>query len=258
MTEHDKKWNMKYAQLVEFKRKKGHCMVPQKYEQDKTLGMWVSHQRNYHKINRLRQDRKMWLDEIGFVWKRDGAHTMNQQDKLWYQQYAKIVEFKRKNGHCLVKKCYEQDKSLAHWVSTQRTIHINDKIRLNRKRLLDEIGFAWKDEGSHNYSNQCVKLWYQLHSQLETEPAAQGHMKRPISTCLAKSGQMAASTNKRDEATCSCTGSVEEDIGRHENDSKPSAVTSAAALIGSISREVVQDEATYGEIPSCWKVSFPF
>jgi hypothetical protein len=34
-------------------------------------------------------------------------------------------------------------------------------------------------------------------------------------------------------------------------------VTCSAALICSISREVVQEDATPGEIPSCCKVPFP-
>jgi hypothetical protein len=43
-------------------------MVPQKYEQDKSLGRWVSTQRKYQKTNKIRLDRKRILDEIGFAW----------------------------------------------------------------------------------------------------------------------------------------------------------------------------------------------
>jgi hypothetical protein len=38
---------------------------------------------------------------------------------------------------------YEQDKSLGHWVDTQRRNHVINKMRLDRKRILDEIGFVW-------------------------------------------------------------------------------------------------------------------
>jgi hypothetical protein len=62
--------------------------------------------------------------------------------------------------------------------------------------------------------------------------------KRP-STCLAESGQMAACTNQRGNATGSCWSSVEEDAegGLVEEDSNPSLVSSAA-------QEAVQGEAT--------------
>jgi hypothetical protein len=67
VTEQDegKKWNMKHEQLVDFKRTNGHCMVPQRsYEQDESLGNWVTTQRSNHEHNELRQDRKTILDEI--------------------------------------------------------------------------------------------------------------------------------------------------------------------------------------------------
>jgi hypothetical protein len=113
---YDKQWKMKYEQLVKFKRTNGHCMVPNKYKEDTSLGAWVCTQRKYHKNNKLRLDRKRLLDESGFAWKDEGAPTFKPDDKLWHQQYEKLVEFKRIYGHYMVPKCYEQDKSLGEWV----------------------------------------------------------------------------------------------------------------------------------------------
>jgi hypothetical protein len=39
---------------------------------------------------------------------------------------------------------YEQDSSLGIWVRTQRSTNSNNKLRLDRKERLEEIGFAWK------------------------------------------------------------------------------------------------------------------
>jgi hypothetical protein len=107
----DKKWNMQYEKIVEFKRKNGHCLVPKRYEQDKSLGAWVSDQRSNHINNKLRLDRKRLLDQIGFTWK--DISGFKPDDKRWNVQYEQLVEFKRKNGHCLVPKRYEEDKSLG-------------------------------------------------------------------------------------------------------------------------------------------------
>jgi hypothetical protein len=145
MNERDKKWNKQYENLVEFKTKNGHCVMQRKKNKDDAyLGNWVHEQRKIHNHNKLRLDRKERLDEIGFAWKADGDHTFKPDDKLWHQQYKKLVEFKRKTGHCKVPRQYEQDKSLGRWVATQRTFHKDDKLRLDRKKLLDDIGFAWK------------------------------------------------------------------------------------------------------------------
>jgi hypothetical protein len=142
MTTSDQKWNMKYEKLVEYKRTNGHCMVPRKYEADKSLGPWVNKQRTLHKNNNnIRPDRKRLLDEIGFAWKGDGGN--NYDDKLWHEQYEKLLEHKRINGHRKVPK-HKDDKSLAQWVRYQRTIHNNNKMLPDRKELLDDIDFVWK------------------------------------------------------------------------------------------------------------------
>jgi hypothetical protein len=39
---------------------------------------------------------------------------------------------------------YERDKYLGKWVSNQRSIHNKNKLRRDRKELLDGIDFAWK------------------------------------------------------------------------------------------------------------------
>jgi hypothetical protein len=96
------------------------------YEKEASLGMWVNTQRRFHSKNKLRLNRKALLDELGFVWKARVANT----DKMWHQQYDKVVEFKQTNGHCLVPSKYEKDASLSKWVNTQRGRH--------------EIGFVWR------------------------------------------------------------------------------------------------------------------
>jgi uncharacterized protein YbgA (DUF1722 family) len=173
MTKFDKKWNMKYQQLVEFKRTNGHYLVPQKYEQDKSLGEWVNKQRKIHNDNKMRLDRKIILDEIGFTWKADATH-FKPDDKLWHQQYKKLVEYKRNYGHCMVPSKYEKDKSLGKWVHAQRTHHNNNKMRQARKKILDEIGFAWKDDGADN-----DKLWHQQYEKLLEYKRKNGHCKVP-------------------------------------------------------------------------------
>jgi hypothetical protein len=129
----EKKWQQQYDKLVEFKRNNGNCLVPRGYREDKSLGRWVDKQRQFL------VDRKELLNELGFVWR---VHT--SAPSSWNQQYEKLVAFKRKNSHCIVPRSYQEDVSLGMWVSNQRHFHVKNKLRLHRKKLLDEIGFAWK------------------------------------------------------------------------------------------------------------------
>jgi hypothetical protein len=138
---------MQYEQLVEFKRKTGHCIVPsRKYEQNLSLGIWVSTQRKTNNDNTIRLDRKERLEEIGFAWKADVTHQFKPDDKLWHEQYEKLIKFGQKNGHGMLERSYRQDMSLARWVQTQRSIRKKKKMPPYRKKLLDDIGFAWKSQ----------------------------------------------------------------------------------------------------------------
>jgi hypothetical protein len=79
-------------------------------------------------------------------------------------QHEKIVEFKRKMGHCVVPFECAQHASLGIWVSSQRKHHNNNnnnnELRLDRKEPLEEIGFTRKDDGTHTL-NQNNELWHQ-------------------------------------------------------------------------------------------------
>lgn len=141
----DQVWNLQFSNLVAFKEKHGHCVVPQRRGEDKALGPWVAKQRGLYTKHTMRDDRRERLDEIGFVWKLEKSTTMRPEyDKKWYLQYQKLIDFKRKNGHCLVTINYEQDKTLGKWVSHQRAFHTNKIIRQDRKELLDQLDFVWR------------------------------------------------------------------------------------------------------------------
>jgi hypothetical protein len=170
MTEHDKKWNMQHEQLVEFKRTNGHCLVPQKCEQDKSLGEWVNEQRTLHNNDKIQLDRKTILDDIGFAWKVDVALTLDQKDKLWHQQHGKLVEHKRINGNCRVPSKNQQDKFLAQWVRNHRCCCNKNKMQPDRKELLDALKFVWKPDD---------KLWHQQHEKPLEHERIDGHCEVP-------------------------------------------------------------------------------
>ena len=65
----DHEWNLQFAKLVAFKRRHEHCLVPIRYKEDGSLGIWVRTQRAFHTNNRMRQARKDTLNELGFVWR---------------------------------------------------------------------------------------------------------------------------------------------------------------------------------------------
>jgi hypothetical protein len=148
----DDKWRQQYEKLLNFKRKNGHCRVPKGDTEDKSLANWLRTQRGKNTSNNMRLDRNELLDALGFVWRvvptAASARSFISDDKKWLEQYEKLVEFKRRNGHCVVPAGYYKEdkdkKAFSIWVSKQRDYHDNNKMRQDRKELLVALDFVWQ------------------------------------------------------------------------------------------------------------------
>ena len=273
----DQKWYQQYKKLVGFQRLNGHCQVPARYEPDKTLGVWVGTQRMNHTNNKMQPDRKGLLDEIGFAWRGDRATPrFPNEDKKWNIQYEKLVDFQRKNGHCMVPTRYEQDTSLGWWVGTQRVVHNKHNTMLqDRKERLDALGFIWNaqnrvsclqeigllarktlfadndnNNNNNNTSSDVVSLPNEQAPE-ETKPALD-HVRNNRFECPPPANRKRQKTcrvesdQRRGKATGSCIiRSVENNDDRHkEQDPKSPLVTIRGATINSDLDQVVVEEET--------------
>jgi hypothetical protein len=65
-------WEQGFISLLNFKRREGHCCVPQFHIEGKyRLGTWVATQRRYMKV--MSTERIARLNKIGFVWRAEYA-----------------------------------------------------------------------------------------------------------------------------------------------------------------------------------------
>jgi hypothetical protein len=167
-------WKEQYEKMVEFEQKHGNCLVPHNKE-NASLGKWVCNQRVIYASNKMPPDQKELLDKLKFVWNCD---EFGFRERLWNEQYERLVEFKQKTGHCLVSKRNKEDVSLANWVSRQRT---NKKMRTHRKKLLDNLDFDWKaDSLATRSSTTNVRVLLVIGSS----HAWAGHVSHPRSFLL--------------------------------------------------------------------------
>jgi superfamily II DNA or RNA helicase len=126
-------WEEGFTNLVEFKKREGHCNPPEK---DKVEGLnlanWVSRQRSNKDTMPL--DRVKRLDRIGFVW--------DLRDKRWEEGLNKLSQFKDREGHTLVPKGHLEGRfELFNWVNTHRQkIH---RLTAERVDQLNAMGFVW-------------------------------------------------------------------------------------------------------------------
>jgi hypothetical protein len=133
----DSIWEDMFGKLVEYKKKHGTCLVPNRYAADRQLGSWVSTQRRKYKDNSLSRERQERLNELGFAWA-----TKNPLRVPWMIRYQQLSEFFEKHGHSKVPMNY-RDKSLANWVSAQRQDRKNDSLSQERIDLLNRVEFVW-------------------------------------------------------------------------------------------------------------------
>ena len=87
------------------------------------------------------------MDDIGFPWRANEAKAEAKEakaqainDKRWNDKFDELCMYKGDNGHLYMK---QDHPCLGIWVKTQRALMKNERIRIDRKKKLDDSGFPW-------------------------------------------------------------------------------------------------------------------
>jgi hypothetical protein len=67
MSKHDKAWNCRFRQLLEYRHMHGNCSVPLRYRSNPSLGRWVNRQREAKGKQMLSWEREVILNDIGKI-----------------------------------------------------------------------------------------------------------------------------------------------------------------------------------------------
>lgn len=182
-------WGERYSQLAAFKEKHGHCDVPFKWSKNPQLGGWVSRQRRFKKSGDLPPDREERLNEIGFRWQE-----VERGDwELWESRFQELIAFKAKHSHCNIPVKWKENIKLGMWSAAQRALRKSGKLKRERERRLNEIGFDWR-EGStkaewksrfdqlkdyrRRFGHCCVPVRWQENPQLGAWVARQRNFRK--------------------------------------------------------------------------------
>ncbi len=150
-----KTFEERIEELLKFKAKFGHTIVPTRHDDNHSLGMWCDALRvAYRKYqagkkahNSIDEEKIRRLDEIGFAWDvRVGGINAFTFDEY----FDCLLDFKRKFGHCEVPTTFE-DENLKRWVRHMRDERKwymagkkTSRIDGEKIKRLDEIGFVWE------------------------------------------------------------------------------------------------------------------
>jgi Helicase associated domain len=127
------KWESGFNHLKIYRDRVGDCRVPGPHvENGYKLGLWVSLQRIYK--DKLTEDQKQRLDQIGFDW---SVFSTN-----WERAFDCLKMYRDRVGHCHVPyRHIENGFDLGRWARAQR--QNENTLSEERRRKLDELGFNW-------------------------------------------------------------------------------------------------------------------
>lgn len=86
----------------------------------------------------------------------------------WEENYLKLEDFKKKNGHCNVQ---QNSGSLGFWVCNLRTLRKKGKLSTERVQRLDALEFNWVAKERRS--------WYEWYMELVAYHAHHGHSRVP-------------------------------------------------------------------------------
>jgi len=171
-------WKQRFHELKMFKYQNWHCDVPQKFEENPSLGAWVARQRVQIRVweekhegrterghTFSRKELLIWerverLKDVGLepsigkgsFGKRNGLLLTSQNSKDWKNQFANLLRYRDIHGNCDVPTQSDAEfKSLGRWVSSQRKKYREfiqhqqggSKDLYERFKRLDEVGFKF-------------------------------------------------------------------------------------------------------------------
>jgi glycerol-3-phosphate cytidylyltransferase-like family protein len=183
-------WYDMYNQLLEFKQKHGHVKVPQRYNENKKLGIWVSRWRSkyreYKQTNGQKGDSEQMkcLESIGLVDDITTEDANRHVNTSWNDMYNQLLEFKQKHGHVKVPQQYNENRKLGNWVKNRRNNYREYKRTNGQKgdpeqmKCLESIGLV--DDITTGDTNEGVEqIWYGMYNQLLEFKQKHGHVKVP-------------------------------------------------------------------------------
>lgn len=174
----DMVWEKNYTAAENYQKMHGNLDIPVSYttEEGLHLGKWIRHQRE--EKERLSQERKEKLSDLGMTWERPDSREKKQKnirrtEEAWQQQYHKAREFYRENNHLKVPRGYvgAEGKDLGVWVQKQRKKYQDGILAKEQAELLEEIGMVWNKKNPWEIGYDHAKSYCMEFGSLEVPSA---------------------------------------------------------------------------------------
>ncbi|MEO6787219.1 MAG: helicase associated domain-containing protein, partial [Chthoniobacteraceae bacterium] len=153
-------WEARMNELRAYQSRHGHCRVPRFCAECPALARWVIAVRKRHREGKLRPERAGALEQMGFAWDAKPAQDMGR----WQGQFARLVKFRERFGHCRVPAKWREDTVLGGWVGNQRAFRKRGTLSAERVAQLESVGFEWQLYSG--YLRSPEERWEQMFARL--------------------------------------------------------------------------------------------
>ena len=166
-------WEVRYALAKQYYDEHGDLNIPPKYKADGIwLAKWLNEQRQMYIGNRgeksLTAEQISRLEHIGMVWENRNQLAKNE---AWQNQFSGVYAFYLENGHLEIPDDYAEGKgkSLALWLSRQRSQKSAGKLSAEQIASLNELGMDWLTSAERDWENhyESAKEYYNKNGTLD-------------------------------------------------------------------------------------------
>ena len=178
-------WEYMFRMLVVFQRTHGHCEVPYSARSG-SLGAWLMQQRLAELSGALAPELRLRLGDLGVQFDSHDL-TETNRERRWNEMFEALQEFKDGAGHCDVPAGRPEYSRLSQWLYAQRRLYRTDKLRRDRARLLETIGFNLESatrrshrQPSDQRCQEWEKKWEEKFAELKAFSEKHGHCKVSI------------------------------------------------------------------------------
>ena len=168
----DTRWERMLGRLTKFRGRFGHCLVPANWAGTPRLSHWVARQRHLKQQGLLRADRWRRLHALRLDWKT-GASV----DPRWERSLLRLLEFRRRFGHCQVPAAWAENVNLGRWVVKTRGLKNKGRLSVEKVRRLNDVGFVWNARGTRQRAHDAV--WSGWLAKLHAYHQRYGHWRVP-------------------------------------------------------------------------------
>lgn len=161
----DEKVRANLEALADYRRSHGHVRVPTRGKEDPhtVLANWVRRMRRAHREGMLPEWVRRDLEALGFEW---AVPPGFYEPPRWEALFDRLRAYQREHGDCLVPIRIPADRALTQWVRFQRVRAREGRLEAERRRRLEEVGFAFSARDA---------IWERHYRRLVAFKKAHGH-----------------------------------------------------------------------------------